>query len=1044
MGKAQHKMSEATNRQISNSTKCNSKQTVKKSDEHSEWLPDGWIVDSKTRKSGAHMGCGYKCYIDPTGRKFYSKPEVLRYIKTININSHSSKKEKMRKSNDAGEKSTAEDLPPEQIIDVKIRRGSNSCRIKPDAVEKSQVEDLPPGWTIEAKVRKGGTGNRKDLFYIDPVSGYVFRSKKDALRYVKSGDISSCVIKPYKQQIQDEDEVSNADEKSTIQDLPPGQMSEVKIRKGGNDKRIDPDWVEKSQVEDLPPGWITEAKARKGGSGKKKDLFYLDPVSGYVFRSKKDALRYVNSGDIDTCVLKPYKRGIQDEDGISPSSIGKRQKLTQSAANQQLAVGQRDVKSQSLEHATAHTPEMMKTFDSGSLALIKDDMLENGHFVNVMEHASEKNHSNSSLSKTKESNVARRFSRRLSRAEPDQLTDVANEQALQVPKRKLGKSVSILDTDLTNKSSQQLSGVLEIKRSYKEQGEVLLNSKKSRTKEEKQTFCRSSKRLAGFQPKLMSNSSSQKTSYKSKKSKGDVKATLQQSDGQPVTEFADHASINGESSNKGRKLPKATPITSNQLKKFDDEEINNDGKSELDQSFAFHYSWSDPCLEFAIQTLTGALPVEDSTDNGQTRVSETDTSPKNQLVENVTGSSSDKTSRVNSKQSKNKKELTVPRRLSKRLAGNEPEVLPTEKAAKFAPQKSCNDKLAATANLTNGVSGYHRDREESELVVQSSDRLKTSCGESLIKSEKSYDAQTVPDEQIQRHEDENADDERSYSQFPTPFGDSWSDPCLEFAIKTLSGDLPVDAPAADILPVVTPDVSDPPNKESLQSVEQKSINAETHENPYQSQTKKEFNTVCHSSKQDLNQPEVTTYSTSFGNDPKFATRESYKDEDSITRNSNEREPQRIKSGNALEIDINKTILEEEPQPETINYDNSDREFGASFMDSWSDPCLEFAFNTLSGSIPVEENITIQACFQERAHSNGQRGGFSTVPDFGFSSISHSGISFHNNIGENSKSVQQSTASSSFLPQEKQGLNAFFGVDPQEQYFQNNNNNFQRK
>jgi len=33
---------------------------VEKSDEHPEWLPDGWIVDSKTRKSGAYMGCGYK------------------------------------------------------------------------------------------------------------------------------------------------------------------------------------------------------------------------------------------------------------------------------------------------------------------------------------------------------------------------------------------------------------------------------------------------------------------------------------------------------------------------------------------------------------------------------------------------------------------------------------------------------------------------------------------------------------------------------------------------------------------------------------------------------------------------------------------------------------------------------------------------------------------------------------------------------------------------------------------------------------------------
>jgi len=672
-----------------------------------------------------------------------------------------------------------------------------------------------------------------------------------------------------------------------------------------------------------------------------------------------------------------------------------------------------------------------------------DDMLDKNHVVNMMEHASEKSHSNRSSSKTKEFNVARRFSRRLSGAEPDQLTCVANKQALKVPKRNLGKNISILDTDLTNKSSQQPTGVLEIERSYKEQGKVLLNSNKSRPKKEEQIFCRASKRLAGFQPKLMSNSISHKKAYKSKKSKGEVKATLQQSDGQPVMELADHASINGESSNKGRKLPEATPTTSNQLKKFDDEEINNDEKSEGVQSFAFHYSWSDPCLEFAIQTLTGALPVEDSTDNGHARVSETDTSPKNKLVENVTGNISDKTLRVNSKKSKNKKDLTVPRRLSKRLAGNEPEVLPTEKAVEYAPQKSCNDKVAATASLTDGVSGHPYDREESKLVVQASDRLKTSCGESLNKSEKSYDAQTVPNEQMQRHEDENIDDERSYSQFSTPFGDSWSDPCLEFAIKTLSGALPVDAPAADILPVVTPDVSDPSNKESLHSMEQKSINAETRYNLYQSQTKNEFNTVCHTSKEVLNQTEVTTYSTSCGTDPKFDTRESYKNGDSITRNSNEREPQRIKAGNAIEIDINKTILEEEPQPETINYDNSEREFGASFMDSWSDPCLEFAFNTLSGAIPVEENITIPPCFQERAHSHVQRGGVSTVPDFGFSSTSHSGISFHNNIGEKSQSVQQSPATSSFVPQEKQVLNGFWGVDPPQQYYQNNNN-FQRK
>ena len=45
--------------------------------------------------------------------------------------------------------------------------------------------------------------------------------------------------------------------------------------------------------------------------------FYTDPVSGYVFRSKKDVLRYLESGGISSCVLKPNKRQIQDEDKLA-------------------------------------------------------------------------------------------------------------------------------------------------------------------------------------------------------------------------------------------------------------------------------------------------------------------------------------------------------------------------------------------------------------------------------------------------------------------------------------------------------------------------------------------------------------------------------------------------------------------------------------------------------------------------------------------------------------------------------------------------------
>ncbi|KAK7406159.1 hypothetical protein VNO78_07779 [Psophocarpus tetragonolobus] len=839
-------------------------------------------------------------------------------------------------------------------------------------------------------------------------------------------------------------------------------------------KRIDPDEVGKFPVDDLPPGWKTEAKVRKGGTGKRKDMFYIDPVSGYIFRSKKDALRYVTSGDISTCILNPFKRQIQEEDKITPSSTGKKQKLKQSATKRRLFVGrgiytgsalelsdandskkgqdmtdssemmvapiplgETVVKNQSLENATAFSPELKKTSDS-------DDVQEKNHTVNMLERTSKKKHRNCSLSKTKEFNVARRFSRRLSGAKPDQMTNVTNEKALQVPKRNLTKSTSVLDTDLTNKSSQPPNDVLEIEHLHKKQGEVLLNSNKSSNKQ--QILRRASKRLAGFEPELMSNSISNErgSKSKSKKSKGDVYATLQLSDDQPAMDVADHASIDGESSSKGRKLPETTPITSNQLKMLDDEEMNTDEKSEPEHSFAFHYSWSDPCLEFAIQTFTGALPVEDSVGDGPARISETDISPKPKLVKNVRGSNSYKNSRVNSKKSENKKELTMPRRLSKRLAGHEPEVLPTEKAVEYATRKSCSDKPDATATFVNGVSKHLQAKEESKLVVQASDRLKTLRHESRSKSEKSHDHQTVPNEQLL--EAENVDDDRSDPQLPSTFGDSWSDPCLEFAIQTLTGALPVDAPpaAADIPPVVTLDVNYPPNEELLESMEQKSINEEARDNSNQSQTKKKFNTVCQPSKHVLNQPELPTYSSSCGNDPKYATRESCKDEDSRTRNVDGRKSQRMERRNAIDIDINKMILEEEPTPETINHDNSEKAFCVSFMDSWSDPCLEFAYKTLTGAIPVEENIAIKGCFQEPANHHDQNGSGSKVPKVGFSSISHSGsISFHNDIGEKSKPGQQSSTNSSLLAQEKSSLNGFSSVAPQEQYFQYSNN-FQRR
>nr|CAB3488248.1 unnamed protein product [Digitaria exilis] len=66
--------------------------------------------------------------------------------------------------------------------------------------------------------------------------------------------------------------------------------------------------------EGLPDGWFKECRPRKNryGSRIKSDMFYIDPINGYEFRSLKDVYRYLESGDIGQCVGLPNKRKIED------------------------------------------------------------------------------------------------------------------------------------------------------------------------------------------------------------------------------------------------------------------------------------------------------------------------------------------------------------------------------------------------------------------------------------------------------------------------------------------------------------------------------------------------------------------------------------------------------------------------------------------------------------------------------------------------------------------------------------------------------------
>lgn len=70
---------------------------------------------------------------------------------------------------------------------------------------------------------------------------------------------------------------------------------------GKKDKLV----VQKFDEEELPPGWKKEVKTRKGSNGKKRDWYYTDPVTGYVFRSLTDVQRYLRTGKLGRLAKKP-------------------------------------------------------------------------------------------------------------------------------------------------------------------------------------------------------------------------------------------------------------------------------------------------------------------------------------------------------------------------------------------------------------------------------------------------------------------------------------------------------------------------------------------------------------------------------------------------------------------------------------------------------------------------------------------------------------------------------------------------------------------
>ncbi|XP_022923130.1 methyl-CpG-binding domain-containing protein 13-like isoform X1 [Cucurbita moschata] len=165
------------------------------------WLPPGWTVKVKVRKSGKKD----KYYFEPSSQmRFNSRAEVFRYLKTPAINH------------------------PESEGSRTVEQPENNVEVK-----KTIAKGLPPGWIREIRVTRTANRIRRDSFYINPVNGNALRSLRDVHRYLTSGKVSRLAYKSRSQ--------SNSNSNSNIEfqhdDISSPSVSEKEMLAIGKAKR---------------------------------------------------------------------------------------------------------------------------------------------------------------------------------------------------------------------------------------------------------------------------------------------------------------------------------------------------------------------------------------------------------------------------------------------------------------------------------------------------------------------------------------------------------------------------------------------------------------------------------------------------------------------------------------------------------------------------------------------------------------------------------------------------------------------------------------
>lgn len=798
--------------------------------ECTEWLPNGWVIEERQRKSSSSVASTYKVYKNPAdGRKFYSKTAVVRYLKTMEQSSTIAEQHDC-----VGESS----LTPDVSKQCKMITGSGCT---PNENEKgndnhslnmnTSVDGLPPGWTEEIKMCRS---SRTRKYYTDPVSGYIFYSKTDVFRYLETNDIGRCAVRPKKRIVDDQELIKNEIPHDKVGESPSRQdvskHCELMTKSGcipkenkvGNDKQsldmVQVD-IQVTSEDGLPPGWTKEIKRRKSGSRMKNYPLYTDPVSGYKFHSKLDALRYLETNDIRSCRARPTKKQMDDQELIKNEFP--HDNAHESASNQNVSQESKLMVTSGCTPKRDKKHQVKHSLKTVTIQSTSADGLPPGWIKEIKTSVS-------GSKMRKDPYYTDPVSGYVFRSKKDALRYLETDNigsCLTKPKKRE------LDNLLTHEIPHENVDESSLKQDASEECRLMVSSDCIIEENDEGNDKESLKMIATQSPSADELPEGWKTEIKTSKfgkvrkiyinpltgskfySKPAVARYLKSIEKSSTTaEQNKECSSSAVDEKLSENLETKRQLFVDGKESLDTENVDASEAKILEENLGNNSS--DNAIltcENKIKCAATNNPLRPTNEASEKEVTvmvddvvidsrATSLLTEQKLPETGVEKQSRKT-QSSSRISKKRLSQDLPRRTSKRLAGCKLDMPPNTILSERAEDRNPTDTEAIkSSRFPSDVADGVLQPSAIETVKEVADHA--SVGDEILKeivpsnkTEKLLTEQAVPEEQTDGKAIENQENDNLRSQDSQlfyPFSESWSDPCLEFAFKTLTGEIPLD------------------------------------------------------------------------------------------------------------------------------------------------------------------------------------------------------------------------------------------------------------